>query len=81
MGKPETRGSCRAASTSLLASCRLCNLEPWSYLRDIFCLLPDWPEHRLLALAPVEWKTTRERDDVRQLLEQNPFRRITLRAE
>jgi len=74
-------GAVNATFTSLLASCRLCDVEPWSYLRDVFCLLPEWPEHQLLALAPVEWKATRERDHVRQLLEKNPFRRLTLRVE
>ena len=29
-----------AAFTSLLASCALHEIEPWSYLRDLFCLLP-----------------------------------------
>jgi len=71
-------GAVNALFTSLLASCRLCDIEPWSYLRDILCLLPRWPEHRLLALAPVCWNDTRARDDVRALLEQNPFRRPTL---
>jgi hypothetical protein len=47
-------------------------------MRDILCLLPIWPEHRLLDLAPVEWTKTRERGDVVALLEKNPFRRLTL---
>ena len=58
-------GAVNALFTSLLASCRLCDVEPWSYLRDILCLLPRWPEHRLLELAPVSWTKTRARDDVR----------------
>jgi transposase len=71
-------GSVNALFTSLLASCRLCDVEPWAYLRDIFCLLPRWPEHRLLELAPVNWHRTHDRGDVQQLLEQNPFRKLTL---
>lgn len=71
-------GAVNALFTSLLASCRLCDVEPWSYLRDIFCLLPQWHEHRLLDLAPVAWKKTRLRDDVQQLLDKNPFRKLTL---
>jgi transposase len=71
-------GAVNAAFTSLLASCRLCDVEPWAYLRDIFCLLPQWSEHRMLDLAPVAWNMTRERDDVRRLLDQNVFRRLTL---
>jgi hypothetical protein len=71
-------GAVNALFTSLLASCRLCDIEPWSYLRDIFCLLPRWPEHRLLELAPVTWNETRARDDVQALLDANPFRKLTL---
>jgi transposase len=71
-------GAVNALFTSLLASCRLCNVEPWSYLRDVFCLLPSWPEHRLLELAPIAWDATRERGDVEALLDKNPFRKLTL---
>lgn len=71
-------GHVNAVFTSLLASCRLCNVEPWAYLRDIFCLLPNWPEHRLLELAPVEWAKTSARDEVRASLDANRFRRLTL---
>jgi transposase len=48
-------GIVNATFTSLLASCRLCSVEPWSYLRDVLCLLPRWPEHALLDLAPLKW--------------------------
>ena len=51
-------GAVNATFTSLLVSCRLCDIEPWSYLRDVFFPLPDWPEHRLLELAPVHWLKT-----------------------
>jgi hypothetical protein len=73
-------GAVNAAFTSLLASCRLHDLEPWSYMRDILCLLPSWPVHRVLELAPVNWPTTREREDVRKTLELNCFRTLTLLA-
>jgi hypothetical protein len=73
-------GAVNAIFTSLLASCGLCGVEPWSYLRDIFCLLPQWSEHRLLDLAPVAWAKTREGDDVQCLLDQNAFRKLTLDA-
>ncbi|MGO9837887.1 MAG: IS66 family transposase [Polyangiaceae bacterium] len=71
-------GAVNAAFTSLLASCRLCDVEPWAYLRDVFCLLPRWPEHRLLELSPLAWSTIRDCDEIRQLLDANPFRRLTL---
>jgi transposase len=73
-------GAVNALFTTLLASCKLCDVEPWSYMRDIFCLLPEWPEHRLLELAPIEWSKTRELDAVKTLLAANPFRRLTLDA-
>jgi transposase len=73
-------GAVNAAFTSLLASARLCNVEPWAYLRDVFCLLPRWPGHRMLELAPLNWNATRERDDVKHLLDANPFRKLTLDA-
>ncbi len=71
-------GAVNAAFTSLLASCRLCDVEPWAYLRDILCLLPRWSEHRMLELAPLAWNDTRQRADVQRLLAANPFRKLTL---
>ncbi len=71
-------GEVNACFVSLLASCRLCKVEPWSYLRDILCLLPQWPGHRVLELSPVEWAKTLERKDVRRRLDDNRFRRATL---
>ena len=46
------------AFVSLLASCQLHGLDPWTYLRDLFCVLPDWPQRRVLELAPVHWQET-----------------------
>jgi hypothetical protein len=43
---------------SLLASCQLHGIEPWAYLRDLFCLVQDWPASRILELAPAFWKQT-----------------------
>jgi transposase len=67
--------------TSLLASCRMLQIEPWAYLRDLFCLLPRWPKHRVLELAPVNWKATSELDDVRRTLDLDPYRLLTLMGE
>ena len=63
---------------SLLASCRLHNIEPLAYLRDLFILLPNWPSHRVLQLAPAYWKQTLEQPDTQRLLENNVFRRVSL---
>jgi hypothetical protein len=63
---------------SLLASCRMHQIEPWAYLRDLFCLLPSWPSARVLELAPAYWKQTLEQNDTQRRLAQNVFRPITL---
>lgn len=68
-----------ATFVSLLASCQLHGIEPWSYLRDLFCLLPTWPARRILELAPVNWKQTLENPEAQQRLDANVFRRATLR--
>lgn len=72
-------GEVNALFTSLLASCRMLGVEPWAYLRDILCLLPRWPVHRVLELAPVHWLETRERPDVQALLEADIYRTATVR--
>ena len=67
-----------AAFVSLLASCQLHDIEPWAYLRDLFCLLPSWPVRRVLELAPANWKQTLENQDAQQRLGANVFRQATL---
>jgi hypothetical protein len=63
---------------SLLASARLHALEPWAYLRDLFCLLPEWPHRRVFELAPVAWQQTLQQSDTQKRLAANPFRAATL---
>jgi transposase len=63
---------------SLIASCRMLGLEPYAYLRDLLCLLPSWPKHRLLDLAPAYWNKTLEQTDAQQRLDANVFRRASL---
>jgi transposase len=50
---------------SLIASCRLHQLNPETYLEDILRLAPHWPVTRVLELAPKHWNSTREKLDVR----------------
>jgi hypothetical protein len=66
------------AFVSLLASCRMHDIEPLGYVRDLLCLLPQWPAQRVLDLAPANWVATIERDDVRHALDTNVFRRTVL---
>lgn len=60
---------------SLIASCALHGLEPWSYLRDVLILLPGWSRDRVLELSPKRWKQTLEQTDARQRLADSPWRR------
>jgi transposase len=67
-----------ATFVSLLASCQMHGLEPWAYLRDLFCLLPSWPRKRVLELAPLHWKQTLEQPEAQERLAPNVFRRVVL---
>ena len=71
-------GHVNAHFMSLLASAELHRLEPFAYLRDLFCLLPKWPRKRVLELAPAYWKKTLEETDAQKRLDSNIFRRISL---
>ena len=57
-----------AIATSLIASCKLHDIEPWAYLRDVLMLLPNWPKHDVLELTPMFWKKTREQTGTQQRL-------------
>jgi hypothetical protein len=65
---------------SLLASAKLHALEPWSYLRDLLCLLPCWPHRRVLELAPASWAQTLATPEAQARLTANTFRPLTLRV-
>jgi hypothetical protein len=67
-----------AAFVSLLASCSLHKIEPLGYIRDLLCLLPRWPRHRVLELAPVNWRETLKQREAQQALDANVFRRVVL---
>ena len=67
-----------AAFVSLLASCSLHKIEPLGYMRDLLCLLPRWPHHRVLELAPMNWRETLKQREAQQALDANVFRRVVL---
>jgi hypothetical protein len=71
-------GEVHASFVSLLASCQLHSIEPFAYLRDLFCLLPSWPVRRVLELAPAYWKQTLQNEDTQQRLAANIFRQASL---
>lgn len=74
----EEGGHVNTLFVSLLASCAMHQIEPWAYLRDILCLLPRWPIHQVLDLAPAYWGATYARDAVQAELAANVYRRATL---
>jgi transposase len=52
---------------SLVASCKLHDLDPEPYLCEIIKVLPYWPRDRYLELAPKYWRATRARLDPPEL--------------
>jgi transposase len=69
-----------ATFVSLIASCQQHKLEPWAYLRDLLCLVSDWPASRLLELAPKHWRETSQKPGTQQRLAANKLRAISLSA-
>lgn len=63
----DDHGEAAAALLSLIASCKLHALDPEAYLRDLFRVLPHWPDDRHLELAPKYWLATRARLDADEL--------------
>ncbi len=74
----EDGGHTNTVFVSLLASCTMHRIEPWSYLRDLLCLLPSWSQLKLIDLAPANWRATSERPDVQAKLSANIYRAATL---
>jgi transposase len=48
---------------SLIASCKLHDLDPERYLAEVIRIMPYWPRARFLELAPAYWAQTRARLD------------------
>jgi transposase len=71
-------GEVNAILVTLLASCQMHGLEPWAYLRDLLCLLPNWPARRVIELAPVNWRETLEQPEAQQILAGNVCRQVLL---
>ena len=71
-------GEVNAMLVTLLASCEMHGIEPLGYMRDLLCLLPNWPVQQVLELAPASWSKTLERPDVHRRLDANVFRQAAL---
>jgi transposase len=70
-------GEVNATFVSLLASCSLQKVEPFPYMRDLLCLLPRWPSHRVIELPPATWRETLQKREAQEALEANALRRFT----
>ena len=57
----DTHAEAAAAIFSIIASCRLHRLDSFAYLDEVLRVLPHWPRHRYLELAPKHWSATRAR--------------------
>ena len=55
----DTHAEAAAAIFSVIASCRLHCIDPFTYLEEILRVLPYWPRDRYLELAPKNWSRTR----------------------
>ena len=60
VGNPDV-GEVNATFAPLIVSCERHGIEPWSNLRDLFCLLPGWPESRVLKFSPAGPRPRRTR--------------------
>jgi hypothetical protein len=49
-------GKTAAVLTSLIATCKRLGIDPFSYLRDLFCRIAAHPLTRLAELLPDQWK-------------------------
>ena len=63
----ELHAGAAAALFTLIASCRLHRLDPFSYLEELLRVLPYWPRDRYLELSPLRWSQTRSRLDPKEL--------------
>ena len=57
----DDHASAAANLFSLIASCKLHNLDAETYLPEMIRIVPLWPRHRFLELAPKYWARTRAR--------------------
>ena len=64
----ETGAEAGSIWLSLVLTARMHDLHVEEYLRDLFRVLPSWPQHRILELAPHCWPATRAKLNPLELL-------------
>jgi transposase len=72
----DTHAEAAAAVFSVIATCRLHAVDPFTYLDEVLRVLPSWPRDRYLELAPQHWPSTRARLDAAELA--RPLRAISV---
>jgi len=72
----DTHAEAAASIFSLIATCRLHGIDPFTYLDEVLRLLPYWPHDRYLELAPPRWLVTRARLTLSEL--ELPLSHITV---
>jgi hypothetical protein len=63
----DTHAEAAAAIFSLIASCRLHRIDPFTYFDEVLRVLPYWPRDLYLELAPAHWIATRACLDPKEL--------------
>ena len=49
-----------ATAYTLIAACRIANINPWEYLKEVLAkLAANWPKSRLDELLPDSWRRAR----------------------
>src|SRR5208283_5386764 len=56
----DSGGKRAAAVYSLIATCKLNDVDPRAWLADVLARLPDHPAHRVGELLPWAWKARQE---------------------
>ncbi len=54
-------GQRNAIVYTLIANCRLHQVEPYEYLKDVLTRLPSATNHQLKDLTPKNWKAARQK--------------------
>jgi transposase len=57
----EEAGQRNAIIYTLIANCRLHQVEPYEYLKDVLTRLPSATNHQLAELRPEDWKAARQK--------------------
>ena len=69
-----------ATFVTLLASCQLQGIETLRYMRDLLCLVPNWPAKICPGARFANWKTKSGLEEADQWLAANVFRQVSLGA-